>query len=203
MPSSSKLPIGAVKSLERGPRFWLQTAVGGLALLNVVALFLYLAPPGGSRSELNAQSRTLRATLAGARSQTTRLKTVSAKVQIGGEQAIRFESQYILPRRSSYESVIGEIQRMAQAANLLQREGVWTEEQIEGTADLTVLTNTTNFEGSYGNLMKFLYEVDRSPRLLMLDTLTATPQKAGQITAQMKFQAIVRDSGPAQAGGRP
>jgi hypothetical protein len=44
--------------------------------------------------------------------------------------------------------------------------------------------------------MKFLYEVDHSPRMLILDTLTATPLKAGQITAQMRFQAVIRE-GPA------
>jgi len=167
--------------------------VGALALLNAVALFLYLAPPGGSRQELTKESQSLKASIAAARRQSVRLKTISEKVQTGGEQAVDFESRFIFPKRLAYESIISEIQRMAQAANLKERDGQWTEEAIEGTADLSLLTNTVNFEGPYTSLMRFLYEVDRSPKFLMLDTLTATPQKPGEVLAQARFQAVIRE----------
>ena len=184
---------------ERGVRFWLQIGAGTLAVLNAIALFFYLAPPGGSRRELSKQSEQLRSAIAAARLQANKLKTVSQRVQIGGEQSIDFESRYILPRRQAYDAVLAEIQRMAQAANVTEREGVFTEEPIEGTADLTVLNATANFEGSYSNLLQFLYQVDKSPMLLMLDTLSASPQKSGQITAQVRFQAIIRDEPTAAA----
>jgi hypothetical protein len=176
-----------------GPHFWLRMTVGALALLNAVALFLYLAPPGGSRQELTKESQSLKASIAAARRQSVRLKTISEKVQTGGEQAVDFESRFIFPKRLAYESIISEIQRMAQAANLKERDGQWTEEAIEGTADLSLLTNTVNFEGPYTSLMRFLYEVDRSPKFLMLDTLTATPQKPGEVLAQARFQAVIRE----------
>ncbi len=206
MPSSFNLSKLSFAAGQRGPRFWLQTAAASLAILNAAALFLYLDPPGGSRAELTAQSQQLRTSIGAAQRQTTRLKTVSAKVQLGGQQAVDFASRYILPKRLAYETILAEIQRMAQASSLGERDGVWTEEPIEGTDNLSVLTNTVNFEGSYANLMRFLFEVDRSPKLLMLDTLTATPQKAGQITAQVRFQAVIReeDSAPAgHVGGQP
>jgi Tfp pilus assembly protein PilO len=178
---------------QRSPRFWLQVGAGILALLNAIALFLYLAPPGGSRQELMAESQRLEGAKNAARLQSVKLKTVSEKVQLGGEQSVTFESRYILPKRLAYETVLAEIQRMAQGASLTQREGALSEDPIEGTDDLSILNVTTNFEGSYPNLMRFLYEVDRSPMLLMLDSLTATPQRAGQITAQARFQAVIRD----------
>ena len=191
--------------MQRSPRFWLQAGTGTLAVLNLVALILYLAPPGGSRRELSAESQQLQGAITAARAQALRLQTISQQVQVGRQQAIEFEAQYILPKRLAYESVLAEEQRIAQAANLVQRDGSWTEEPIEGTSDLSVLTNTANFEGSYASLMRFLYEVDRSPKLLMLDTLTATPQKAGEITAQVRFQAVIRDQeiAPASNPGRP
>ncbi len=199
MPSSFNLRSLRIGGSERGARFWLQAGVGTLAVLNAIALFFYLAPPGGSRNQLAAQNQQLRSAIAAARLQTNRLKTVSQRVQIGGEQSIDFESRYILPRRQAYNAVLAEIQRMAQAANVTEREGVFTEEPIEGTADLTVLNATANFEGSYSNLLQFLYQVDKSPMLLMLDTLSASPQKSGQITAQARFQAIIRDEPTAAA----
>ncbi len=206
MRSSFSPRSATLGGIERNSRFWLQVGVGLLALLNLAALFLYLDPPGGSRAELSAESQQLRSAVSSAQAQAMRLKRVSQQVQLGAEQSVNFEARYILPKRLAYESVLAEEQRMAQAANLVQRDGSWTEEPIEGTADLSVLTNTVNFEGSYASLMRFLYEVDRSPKLLMLDRLTATPQKAGQITAQIRFQAVIRDeeNAPASpAGGRP
>ncbi len=204
MPSSFDLRSFHLKGAPRGARFWLRAAVGLLGVLNAVALFLYFDPPGGTRAELSAQSEQLQTSVAAARRQARKLKHVSAQVQLGGEQAVFFESHYIFPKRRAYESIMAEIQRMAQAANLAERDGQWTEEPIEGTADLSVLTNNVNFEGSYASLMHFLHQVDKSPMLLMLETLTATPQKAGQITAQVRFQAVIRDEEPAPtAGGQP
>src|SRR6185437_6894890 len=162
------------KNLARGVRFWLQTLVGILAVSNAVALFLYFDPPGGSRAELTSQSERLRFSINAAKAQGARLKKVSTQVQLGSQQAVDFQSHYILPKRLAYESIMGEIQRMAQASNLTERDGQMTEEPIEGTADLSLITNAVNFEGSYDSLMRFLYAVDRSPQLLMLDTLIAT-----------------------------
>ncbi len=206
MPSSFSSGSATLGRVQRSPRFWLQVCVGTLAVLNLAALFFYVDPPGGSRRKLSAESRQLSSAISATQAQALRLKRVSEQVQLGGKQSVEFEARYILPKRMAYESVLAEEQRMAQAANLVQRDGSLTEDPIEGTADLSVLTNTENFEGSYASLMRFLYEVDRSPKLLVLDTLTATPQKAGQITAQVRFQAVIRDeeNAPASpAGGRP
>lgn len=189
---------------SNSPRFWLQAAVGALAILNAIGLYLYFDPPGGTRASLSAESQRLKTAIAAAQAQSQRLKTVSEKVQLGGQQAVDFGTHYIFAKRLAYESIVAEIQRMAQAASLAQREGAYTEEPIEGTPDLSVLNINTNFEGSYPNLMRFLFEVDRSPMLLMLDTLTASPQKPGQITAQVRFQAIIREPGATTAsGGQP
>jgi Tfp pilus assembly protein PilO len=196
MPSGFKLRLGAEEGARRGAQFWLQTAAITLAVLNAVALFFYLDPPGGTRSELRAEDQRLTTAVFAARAQMARLKKISANVQLGGEQAHDFEARYILPKRQAYESILGEIQRMGQSAALTERDATLIEEPIEGSEDLSVLTNQVNFEGSYTSLMKFLYEVDHSPRMLILDTLTATPLKAGQITAQMRFQAVIRE-GPA------
>jgi Tfp pilus assembly protein PilO len=197
-----KWPPIPFQSTERSPRFWLQLGVGALALLNIVMLVLNLFPLGGSRSELNAERQGLRTAVLTARVQSARLKSVASKVQLGGDQAAEFESRYILSQRLAYESVIEEIQRMATAASLVQREGTFNEEPIDGTADLSLLNITVNFEGPYTSLTRFLLEVDRSPMLLMLDSLQASPEKEGRVVAAARFQAVVRDDAVASAGGQ-
>lgn len=189
---------------QRGVRFWLQITGGALALLNGVALFLYLAPPGGSRDDLMQQRLQVRNQIAATRAQSMRLKTIASKVQVGSSESGEFESRFFLPKRLAYADVIAEIQRMSNASGLKERDSVFTEEPIEGTADLSLLNTTGNYDGTYDNLTRFLHEVDRSPMLLMLDTLQAAPQQhAGQITTSIRFQAVVRDEQAPAAGGQP
>jgi len=189
----------------RGPRFWLQAAVVVLAVGNAVALFLYVAPPGGTRNQLVAESEQVRHQILSTRAGATRLRNVANKVQTGTKEAANFESKYFLSKRDAYDAVISEIQRMGAASGVQEREGVFSEEPIEGSDDLSVLNITSNFQGTYDNLMRFLYEADRSPLLLMLDTLQAAPQQhSPQINTSIRFQAIVREEPAAGVtGGQP
>jgi hypothetical protein len=203
MPRSFDWKSLAGNGEPRGPRFWLKAGVVTLALLNCIALYLYFDPPGGSRAELQAQNENVRMQVAAARAQARRLETVSSKVQTGGLEATDFESKYFLPRRQAYETVLAEIQRMAKIAGLQERDAVFSEEPIEGTDDLSLLNMTANYEGPYPSLTRFLYEADRSPMLLMLDSMAATPQqKAGLITTSIRFQAIIREPAVTVAGGQ-
>lgn len=185
-------------------RRWLQIAAAVLVLLNLVAFYFYIAPPGGTRRELTQQSEELSAEIAAAKSRARRLKTVSAKVQLGGNESSDFEGKYVLPKRMAYGAVIAEIQRMAKASGLQERDAVYNEEPIEGSADLNLLNSTANYEGTYENLKKFLYEVDHSPMLIMLENITAAPQQKGnQINTSIRFQAVIRDDGTQTQKGQP
>jgi Tfp pilus assembly protein PilO len=195
---------GGGNGQRRGVRFWLQVTGGALALLNGVALFLYLDPPGGSREQLAEESRQVRNEIAATRARGTRLRTIASEVQVGNNESSEFEARFFLPKRVAYEDVISEIQRMSEASGLKERDSVFTEEPIEGTADLSLLNITGNYEGSYENLLRFLHEVDRSPMLLMLDAMQAAPQqRAGQLTTAIRFQAVIREEPNVVAGGQP
>jgi type IV pilus assembly protein PilO len=190
---------------RQGPGFWLRGIGVVLALLNCVALFLYLDPPGGTQRELTEQSLQVRNEIAATRRNATRLKTVAANVQLGNTQSSAFESIYFLPRRTAYQRVIGELQRMAAASGLQEGDRVYSEEPIEGTADLTLLNiAANNYQGTYDNLMHFLYEVDKSPMLLMLDTLLAAPQQTGgRVNSSLRFQAVIQEEASPVLGGQP
>src|SRR5579875_3713047 len=127
--------------LRGGPRFWLQLTGGVLALLNGVALFFYLAPPGGSRKELTEESLQIRNQIIATRAQGVRVRTAAQKVELGNTESSDFESKYFLPKRTAYATVIAELQRMAKASGLQERDAVYTEEPIEGTADLSILNS--------------------------------------------------------------
>jgi len=173
----------------------LRLLAAALLLLNVAALYLYFSPPGGSRQDLQLESAQVHAQIMAARSQTAKMHGLASNVQAGSSQAADFTTKYFLPKRTAYVAVFEEIRRMAEASGIQERDAGWSEEPIEGTADLTLLNITANYQGSNADLMKFLYEADHSPMLLMLDTLTAAPQQRNnQINTAIRFQAIVREA---------
>lgn len=176
------------------PRFWLQTAVVVLGLLNLIGIFLLLAPPGGTRRELRSQAADLRTQIDATNRQAARLKSVAAKVQLGSAQSDDFLKKYVLPKRLAYASVISEIHRMASVSGMSEKDATYSEEPIEGSADLTLLGSSANYEGSYENLRRFLYEVDHSSYLIMLESLQVAPQQRGnQVSTNIKFQAMIQE----------
>lgn len=190
----------------QGIRFWLQATLAVLAVANIVALFFYIAPPGGTRKQLIEEDEQMHRQVVSSRFGAARLRNVAGKVQSGSQEAGQFQNSYFLPKRTAYDSIIAEIQRMAKDSGLQQREAVFSEEPIEGSADLTLLNITSSYQGTYDNLMQFLLQTDKSPMLLMLDTLQAVPQQHGpQISASIRFQAIVREESAALhlPGGQP
>ena len=74
-----------------------------------------------------------------------------------------------------------------------------------------MMTISANYEGTYANLMRFVHELDRSPRLLIIEGLNAAPQQTGgTLNISMKIDTFVRDDGsvqmsliPSQFGAEP
>ena len=193
-----------------GPAFWLRIVLVGLAVLNLAAIYFYVAPPGGSRRELASQDESLQRETQVRLQAANRLKLVSQKVQLGGEQTSQFAQQYFLPSRVAFAELVGELLRMSGKAGLNEGQRTYSQEPVEGTDDLNLLTINANYSGTYGSLMSFLNEVDHSNQLLILDSLAATPlqQGTGVLNVSTRFLAIVKEDGtrieaPPPAGGRP
>jgi len=199
---SSELNTRAVAA--RGAGFWLQATAATLLLLNLIALYFYFAPPGGSRRELAAQSAQIHQQVVAARFAEQRLKTVSGKVQLAGTQTATFEGKYFLPGREAYRKMFSDFEKLTQEAGIQQRDGAFTEEPIEGSKDLTLLTFSVNLDGTYADLMHFLYGVDHASSLLILDSLNAAPQQGkDRLNLAVKFLTVMREAPPLSLGGQP
>jgi hypothetical protein len=56
---------------------------------------------------------------------------------------------------------------------------------------------TANFEGDYGSLIRFVNLIDKSNRLLIMESLNATPQQgATKLNVMMRLDMYVREDGP-------
>jgi hypothetical protein len=153
MPSSFEALRSAPLLPRRGPGFWLRTGAAVLILCNAVALFWCLDPPGGTRRELSEEMMRIHNEIAATRANAARVKNVAGKVQLGHGQGVAFESQYFLPRRTAYQRVLAELQRLAQVSGLQARDSVNTEEPIEGSDNLSLLNVSARFDGTYAQFL--------------------------------------------------
>ena len=177
-----------------GAGSWLQVSLAALILANGAAVYFYFFPPGGTEQELTTRVRELKVRIRAAEMSSRQLETVAGKVQLASTQTGAFAGKYFLPRRTAYGQVIGEVQRLTHEAGIVEKEGTFAEEPIEGSNDLTLVTFSVSLEGTFADLMHFVYQVDHSPKLLILDSLNAAPvQNTGRLNLNLKLLTIIRE----------
>jgi Pilus assembly protein, PilO len=174
-------------------------ALGVLLLATIGAAWIVVYPPGGSAGDLQQQ-------LAALQSQTTARRTLLAStrqhvaaVEQGRTEGDKFLNEYFLARRTAYSTLLSELVDAADRAKIKPKEHAYATEPIEGSDSLSMMSISANYEGTYANLMRFVHELDRSPRLLIIEALNAAPeQSGGTLNISMKIDTFVRDDGSAQ-----
>ena len=181
---------------ERDTRFKVRVALGVLLLANLAAGYFVFRPLGGSPEELENRLVELRNQVQSHRSSLERLKLIAAKVEKGRSQGDRFMADYFLARRTAYSTLAAELARASQEAGIRPKEHAIAEEPIEGSDNLTMLTINANYEGTYADLVHFVNVLDRSPKFLIVEGLSASPQQSGgMLNVNLKINAFVREEG--------
>lgn len=193
MPKSSN-------SLFRDHARVVRTVLGALLALNLIAAALVLYPPGGSAESLEAQFASLQSQTAQKRTivESTRLHTSS--VEKGRSDGDKFLNEYFLARRTAYSEVLAQLSDAARISHVKERENAFATEPVEGSDTLSMMTITANYEGTYRDLMAFVREIDRTPGLLIIESLNAAPESGtNNLQVSTKIQAFVRDEPQAVA----
>ena len=171
-------------------------ALGALLVATIAAAWIVMYPPGGSASEVGQQLATLEAQAAAKRALLASTRQHVAAVELGRREGDQFLNQYFLTRRTAYSTLISELVDAADNAKIKPKEHAYATEPIEGSDSLSMMSITANYEGTYANLMRFVHEIDRSPRLLIIEALNAAPQATGgTLNISMKIDTFVRDDG--------
>jgi hypothetical protein len=72
---------------------------------------------------------------------------------------------------------------------------------IDGSDTLSMMSITAAYEGEYGDLLHFVHEIDKSPSLMIIESLSAAPQTGSKLLSiALKLDTFVReDAGLPQA----
>jgi Tfp pilus assembly protein PilO len=186
-------------SVTKTPAGFARVALYILLGANLIAAYFLLRPLGGSPQELEAQAADLQAQVA-QKSALLKLSRANVrKVELGRTEGDRFMQNYFLSERTASSTLIDELSRAAKEAKITPKEHSVQTEDIEGSDTLKMMTINGNYEGTYADLLQFVNRVDRSNRLLIIESLNATPQQAkGMLNVNLKMDTFVREDVAAQ-----
>ena len=177
----------------------LRILLGALAAANLIAAGFVMYPPGGSASDLERQLADLQSRAVSSRALLATTRQHVAAVEKGRAEGEHFLDGYFLARRTAYSTLLTELVDAADRSKIKPREHAYATEPIEGSDSLSMMTISANYEGTYANLMHFVHEIDKSPRMLIIEGLTAAPlQTGGALSVSMKLDAFVREDGSAE-----
>lgn len=174
--SKLKLPGVAIK----GPRVAMRGVLGALLVVNLAAAVLAFNVFGGSAEDLRRERETLRAQLARSQARLVTSKRLVEKVQSAREQGDQFLDRYVIDQRKISSAILEELTRVSTESGIKMGQVQISQEPVEGSATLAMVTIQAGFEGPYANLAKLINLLDRSPRFLIIENMQANaPQGAG------------------------
>jgi Tfp pilus assembly protein PilO len=190
---SLSLPVGSAAWKE--PRVLIRIALGLLLAANLVAAGYALNVFGSSPEVLNQTLVAAEARLQADQTRLTRSRFLTSNIGRGKSESDTFLASYLTNRRHTYSTIISEITETAKTAGMKTQE--WTIaplDPIEGSDDLSMMTISINFEGSFAQFVKFVNMLDRSPRFLIIESMQVAPQPKGDVlNANLKLHVFIKD----------
>jgi hypothetical protein len=193
MPRNFKLAMPAAGSLS-DPKVLVRLCLGLLLAANLIAA-------GFAFHVFDASPEALQQRLAGALSQRQadqarllKRRALTANIDRGKTDGERFLDTYMTGRRTTYSTVVTELNDTSKAAGMEKFSANISLNAIPGSDDLDMMSITLNVEGKYGQLVKFINLIDRSQRFLIIESLTVTPRaKSDVLTVNIKLDTFVKD----------
>jgi Tfp pilus assembly protein PilO len=210
MPRNFELPDSW--AALKDPRMAARALLGTLVVATLIATYFVFFPLGGSAEEIDRQLTSLRAQIRERRQALDHAKTIAVKVEKGRDQGDAFMDRYFLRSGNAYSTIVTDLVESAKRAQIKAKDHSYQTEPIEGSEDLSMMSIVGGYEGTYSDLLHFVNEIDRSKRLIIIQSLQAQPQQGsgGVLNIAIRFDAFVKEDLPAQSaaaatpvGGQP
>jgi type IV pilus assembly protein PilO len=171
--------------------------IGLLLAANLVVAVIAFHPFGGSADDLQRQQRQLTAQLSQLRNSLDQTKKHVLKVQTARVQGDKFLAEYFMDAGSASAAIVEDLDKMRTDAGIKMGQASFERQPIEGSDTLVMLATQVGFEGTYANFTKFINLLDKSPRFLIIDSMTASApqgQNGQQLNVSLKILAFIRES---------
>jgi hypothetical protein len=181
------------------PRALIRLGLGALAVANLVALYFVIRPPGGSTQELAQQALDMHSAIRQQQGVLDRTRLLVSKIESGRGEGDQFMGNYFLPRRTAYSTIMSELNDLASQSKITPRDSAYALDAVDGSDTLDMMQISANLEGLYPDVIRFINLLDKSDRLLIIESLNATPQQSGgRVNVALKLDTFVKEDGSAQ-----
>jgi hypothetical protein len=190
MPRSFKLTVP--KSVLPLP--W-AVGLGVLLAANLAAAAFAFHIFDASPQALDQELTAARSARQAAQARLARTRTLASSVDLGRNEGDKFFTTYVMGRRHTYSTILGEITQIQKTAGMEKAAmTIAPLDPIPGSDNLDMMSISLNLEGTYAQLMKFVNLLDRSPRFLIIETLTVTPRaKSDILVVTFKLDTFVKE----------
>jgi Tfp pilus assembly protein PilO len=199
------VPKIAVPAISvKDPRLVMRAIGGTLLAANLAAAVMAFHPFGGGADDLRRQQESLRAQLAQLQARLKDGTQLVAKVHTARTEGDQFMSKYFMDSQQMAAMMVEELFKSAEASGINVRQQSFSQEEIEGSDTLHMLSTQVGLEGSYANLAKFVNLLDKSPRFLIIEYMQASaPQQQQQgpktqtdqtLNVTLKIDAFIQDT---------
>ncbi len=171
-------------------------ALGVLALCDLGFYGFVVRPSEQDERRRVARNAALSSMVQEARQDLEIVEDASTRIDTADMEGTALIQEIALARRSAFSALLTELGEASFIAGIEIRETSYAVEPIEGTDEYAILAVNANFRGSYDNLVRFLYRLDRSELFFIIGSLGATPRDEGNSTelrVNMRFDTLVRD----------
>jgi hypothetical protein len=186
------LPVGAA---WKEPKVLARIALGLLLAANLAAAGFALNVFGSSPEVLSQALVSAEARLQADQARLARSRVLTSSIGKGKSESDTFLANYFTSRRNTYSTIISEITETAKSAGMKTQEGTIAPlDPIEGSDDLSMMTISINFEGTFAPFVKFVNLLDRSPRFLIIESMQIAPQPKGDLlNTNLKLHVFVKE----------
>lgn len=182
------------------PRAVIRLGLSLLLAANLVAGYFVLRPIGGSPQELRQQAAEMQNQIAQQQKILDRTRILAEKVENGRGEGDKFMSRFFLTRRTANSVIMSELNELAAQAKVTPKEASIVFEPVDGSDTLDRMQITANFEATYADLIRMVNLIDKSKRLLVMESLNATPQQGpgARLNVMLKLDTFVVEDGSGQ-----
>jgi type IV pilus assembly protein PilO len=181
----------------RDPRVVMRVILGVLLAANLAAAAVAFKPFGGSAYDLRREQQRLASQLDQLRTRIKNTKQLVDKVQTAHSEGDQFLAKYFMDVQTFSTLILEELSQTATDSGIKMGGAQFDHQPIEGSDSLVKYTITVGFDGTYANLTKFIHQVDKSPRFLIIESMqAAAPQAQGgqSLNVTLKILAFVKDT---------
>lgn len=168
-----------------------------LVLVNILFFVLALKPAGVRTREQREALQRLQDERQTRRVNVARLRDIVSRLDAARNEGAAFYQEKFLPRNEGFSIIMEELDKLAKADNVTKGGVSYAMTEVPGRPDIAQVEITTNVEGDYAQVVRFVNATERDLLFLLIDSISVgaggtTPGQPRSVRLSLRLAAFFR-----------